>query len=73
MLIVDYETRFKILPIDTVVLQHDLRTASLNILSRVHGSMTDNNGFWIGLLDLLTPLQCLLITINYNSSQQMTA
>jgi hypothetical protein len=45
-------------------------------LSRVRGSVTNNNGFWIGLLDLSTPTFtiALLITINYeNSSQSMTA
>jgi hypothetical protein len=34
------------------------------ILSRVRDSMSNNNGFWIGWLGLLTP-----ITINYNNSQ----
>jgi hypothetical protein len=34
------------------------------ILSCVRGSMTNNNGFWIGLLDLLTP--SFTITLNYN-------
>jgi hypothetical protein len=35
------------------------------ILSRVYGSVTNNNGFWIWWLVLLTPsLQSLLITIN---------
>jgi hypothetical protein len=39
------------------------------ILSWVPGSVTNNNGFWIGWLDLLiTSLQSLLITINYNQS-----
>jgi hypothetical protein len=45
----------------------------VNILSRVQGSVTNNNGFWIGWLDLLALLlQPLLITISYNSSQSMT-
>jgi hypothetical protein len=36
-----------------------------NILSRVYGSVINNNGFWIGWLELLTPsLQSLVITIN---------
>jgi hypothetical protein len=40
----------------------------------VFGVRMTNNGFWIGWLDLLTPsLQLLLITMNYNSSQLMTA
>jgi hypothetical protein len=44
------------------------------ILSRVRGSVTNNNGFWIGWLDLLAPsLQSLLNTTNCNSSQSMTA
>jgi hypothetical protein len=43
---------------------------SYTILSRVHGSVTNNNGFWIGWLDLLTPsFQSLLVTIIYNNSQ----
>jgi hypothetical protein len=42
------------------------------VLSHVWGSMTNINGFWIGWLDLLPPLQLLLITISYNSSQSMT-
>jgi hypothetical protein len=38
------------------------------ILSRVQGSLTNNNGFWIGWLNLLTLLlQSLLITINYSA------
>jgi hypothetical protein len=42
-----------------------------NILSRVWGSVTNSNGFWIGWLDLLTLLlQLFLITINYNNSHQ---
>jgi hypothetical protein len=40
-----------------------------DILSRVYGSVTNNNGFSVGWLDLLTPCFTLLITINYNSSQ----
>jgi hypothetical protein len=44
------------------------------VLSCVQGSVANNNGFWTGWLDLLTPsLQLLLITFNYNSSQSMTA
>jgi hypothetical protein len=35
------------------------------ILSRVYGSVTNNNGFWIGWLDLLTP-SC---TVSLNHSQ----
>jgi hypothetical protein len=43
-----------------------------NILSSVRGSVTNNNGFWIRWLDLLTPsLQSLLITINDNSWQSI--
>jgi hypothetical protein len=39
------------------------------ILSRVWGSGTNNNGFWIGCLDLLALLlQLHLIKIAYNSS-----
>jgi hypothetical protein len=33
-------------------------------LSGVYGSVTNNNGFWIGLLDLLTP--SFTITGNHN-------
>jgi hypothetical protein len=41
-------------------------------LSRVRGAVTNNNGFWIGRLDLLPPLlQSLLITIKYNNSQSI--
>jgi hypothetical protein len=41
-----------------------------NILWRVYGCVTNNKGFWIGYFDLLiTPLQSLVITINYNNSQ----
>jgi hypothetical protein len=44
-----------------------------NILSRVGDSVTNNNGFLIGWMDLLTSsLQSLLIAINYKSSQSMT-
>jgi hypothetical protein len=44
------------------------------VLSRVRGSVTNNNGFRIGRLDLLALLlQSLLIKTNYNSSQPMTA
>jgi hypothetical protein len=41
-----------------------------NILSRVRCSVTNNNGFWIGLLDLLT--SSCTITLNYNQLQQLT-
>jgi hypothetical protein len=37
------------------------------IVSRVRGSVTNNNEFWIVWLYLLTPLQSLLITINYST------
>jgi hypothetical protein len=47
---------------------------SVNILSRVLGSVTCNDGFWIARLDLLALLlQLHLITITYNSSQSVTA
>jgi hypothetical protein len=37
-------------------------------VSRVYGSVTNNSGFWIGWLYLLTPsLQSLVIAINYNN------
>jgi hypothetical protein len=39
----------------------------LSILSRVRGSVTNNNGFWIGRLDLLPPN----ITISYSNSQSI--
>jgi hypothetical protein len=35
-----------------------------HILSRDYGSVTNNNGFWIGWLDLLTP--SFTITLNHN-------
>jgi hypothetical protein len=34
------------------------------ILSRVYGSVTNNNGFWIGWLDLLTP--SVTVPLNHN-------
>jgi hypothetical protein len=40
------------------------------ILSRVYGSVTNNDAFWTGWLGLLTPsLQSPVIAINYNNSQ----
>jgi hypothetical protein len=39
------------------------------VLSRVHGSVTANNGFWIGWLDLLTP--ACAISLNHNQLQQL--
>jgi hypothetical protein len=46
----------------------------LFIFSRVRGSVTTNNGFWIGRLDLLALLlQLHLITITYKSSRSATA
>jgi hypothetical protein len=43
------------------------------ILSRVRDSVTNNNGLWIGCLDLLALLlQLHLITTTYNSSQAVT-
>jgi hypothetical protein len=41
----------------------------LLLLSRVYGSVTNNNGFWIGWLDLLTP--CSTITLNQNQLKQL--
>jgi hypothetical protein len=43
------------------------------ILSRVFGFVTNNNGFWIGWLDLLTPslYNLSLITISYKNSQSI--
>jgi hypothetical protein len=40
------------------------------ILSRVYGSVTNNNGFWIGWLDLLPP-SCT-ISLNHNQLQKLT-
>jgi hypothetical protein len=37
---------------------------SQEILSRVYGSVTNDNGFWTGLLDLLTP--SFIISVNHN-------
>jgi hypothetical protein len=48
----------------------DLSLCPLKILSRVRGSVTDHNGFWIGWLDLLTP--SFTITLNYNNLQWLT-
>jgi hypothetical protein len=36
-----------------------------NVLSRVWGSVTNNNGFWIGWLDLLTPSFSITTTHNW--------
>jgi hypothetical protein len=50
-----------------------LRLLVGNVLSRVWGSVTNNYGFWVGLLDLLSLLlHSFLVTITYNSSQSMT-
>jgi hypothetical protein len=44
-----------------------LSPTNIIVLSRVRGSVTYSNGFWIGWLDLLTLLtQLLLITIAYS-------
>jgi hypothetical protein len=42
----------------------------LFLLSHVRGSVTYNNGFWIGWLDLLMP--SFTITLNYSQLQQLT-
>jgi hypothetical protein len=39
-------------------------------LSRVYVSVTNNNGFWIGWLDLLTP--SVTISLNRNQLQELT-
>jgi hypothetical protein len=44
----------------------NVATYQINILSRVYGSVTNNNGFWIGWLDLLAP-SCT-VAPNYNQS-----
>jgi hypothetical protein len=41
----------------------------MHILSRVRGSVNNNNGFWTGCLDLIGT--SITITINYNSPQSM--
>jgi hypothetical protein len=41
-----------------------------NILSRIRGSVTNNNGFWILWMDLLT--SSFTLTHNYNQLQQLT-
>jgi hypothetical protein len=47
-------------------------TEASYILSCVRGSVTNNNRFWVGCWDLLTPLvQSLLITMNYNNLQSI--
>jgi hypothetical protein len=43
---------------------------SLNITSRIYGSVTNNNGFWIGWLDLLA--SSCTISPNHNQLQQLT-
>jgi hypothetical protein len=48
--------------------QSKMSIVFLMILSRVRGAVTKNNVFWIGWLDLLTPLQSLLNTMNYNNT-----
>jgi hypothetical protein len=40
-------------------------------MSRVYGSVINNNGFWIGWLDLLTTSLQSVITINYKHSQSI--
>jgi hypothetical protein len=40
-----------------------------NIVSRVYGSVTNNNGFWVGWLDLLTT--SFTISFNHNQLQQL--
>jgi hypothetical protein len=40
------------------------------IMSRTYSFVTNNNGFWIGWLDLLTPF--FTITLNHNQLQQLT-
>jgi hypothetical protein len=47
-----------------------LRRILIYTLSRVRGSMTNNNGFWIGWLDLLTP--SFIFTLSYSQLQQLT-
>jgi hypothetical protein len=42
----------------------DINTSGMIILSRVYGSVTNNNGFWIGWLNLMTP-SCT-IPLNHN-------
>jgi hypothetical protein len=41
-------------------------------MSRVRGSVTNNNGFWIGWLDLLTPSFTVTLRPNYNQLLQLT-
>jgi hypothetical protein len=45
----------------------------ITILLCVRGRVTNNNGFWIWWLDLLTASFKSLLKINYNSSQSITA
>jgi hypothetical protein len=48
-----------------------VKTPSVFLLSRVRDSVTNNNGFWIGWMDLLALLlQSLLVTTTYNCSNQ---
>jgi hypothetical protein len=50
-------------------LSHRVSFRCILMLSRVRGSVTNNNGFWIGWLDLLT--SSCTIYINYNQLQQL--
>jgi hypothetical protein len=47
-------------------------TTSDTKMSRVRRSMTNNNGLWIGWLDLLTPSYTVTLSYNHKNSQSMT-
>jgi hypothetical protein len=49
-----------------IIMAHTSYQKDIKILSCVYGSMTNNNGFWIGWLDLLTA--SFTITHNHNQS-----
>jgi hypothetical protein len=61
-----------LVPLDRRLYGSQSRTGPIKkrkILSRVFGSVTNNKGFWIGWLDLLTP-SCI-ICLNHNQLQQL--
>jgi hypothetical protein len=60
-----YKTKKIVLPIILLTF-----ISSCSILSRVYGSVTNNNGFWIGWLDLMTA--SFTITRNRDQLQELT-
>jgi hypothetical protein len=61
-------------PLLSVIGKRSFYPTAFKCLHIVRGYMTNNNGFWIGLLDLMALLlQLLLIKVTYNSSQSRFA